>query len=265
LHNGMKKVFYKLGENFQLFCVDENECRCLALPDSDNRRIHLCVDKLSSRNFRCLKINLSKKLTELGTAKFVLPLLESLCQFTCTIDYLHETQMHRNDAIYRTPYSGFLQAFQCHLTQKGITGDPVKKMQHHEKFIHIVDRAHRRVRMKRYLAEHVSRDFSRLEGETQSDFILRQDNLYLVWCDDWNEGLDEPTIASNLFMKYIDSYRRCHYGVKRGNTWLMDIEGCHWMCGWKLVRKSNYTQETCYRIDTLFGGEQLTPEDLEWR
>jgi hypothetical protein len=44
-HDGMKKVFYKLGENFQFFCVDENERRCLGFPNSDSRRIHLCVDQ----------------------------------------------------------------------------------------------------------------------------------------------------------------------------------------------------------------------------
>ena len=150
-HDGMKRVFCKLDEKFQLCSLDANERRCCAMPNAESRRVHLCVNQLLSRNFRCLKMNLSKKLTELGTAKLVLPVLESFARFTCTIDYLHETRMHCNDAIYRTHYGGFLQAFQCHLKQKGITGEPVKKMQHHKKFLYIVDRAHRRIRMKRYL------------------------------------------------------------------------------------------------------------------
>ena len=99
-HDSTKQVFCKLGETFQLFSLDADECWCRAMPNAESRRVNLCVDQLSSRNFWCLKINLSKKLTELEIAKLVLPMLESLARFTCTIDYLHETRMHRNDAIY---------------------------------------------------------------------------------------------------------------------------------------------------------------------
>ena len=45
----------------------------------------------------------------------------------------------------------------------------------------------------------------------------------------------------------------------------MDIKGCHWLCGWKFVGKQKYVTEACYRVDTLFGGKELTPEELEWR
>ena len=133
-HDGMKRVFCKVGEKFQLFSPDADQHWCRTMPNAERRRVHMCVDQLSSRNFRCLKIKLSKKLTELGTTTLVLLMRGSLARFTCTIDYLHKTRMHQNDAIYRTHYGGFLHAFQCHLRQKGITGEPVKKMQHHENF-----------------------------------------------------------------------------------------------------------------------------------
>ena len=178
-HDGMKRVFYKLGENFQLFSIDADKRWCQTLPNSKWRRVHLCVDQLPVRNVRCLKINLSKKLTELGTIKLVLPLLELLSRFTCTIDYLHKTRIHRNDVMYRTHYSRFLQAFQCHPKQKRITGEPEKKMQLYERFIYIVDRAHRRVRMKIYLGGKLPSNFSPLEGESRCQFILRQDERYL--------------------------------------------------------------------------------------
>ena len=138
-------------------------------------------------------------------------------------------------------------------------------MQLREKFLYIVDRAHRRVRIKRYLDGKTPSDFSPMRGENRQEFLLRQDDSYLSWCNEWNDGLDEPSIASNLFIKYMESYKRCHYGVERGNTWLMDVEGCHWLCGWKFVGKQNYATEACYRVDTLFGGKELTPEELEWR
>jgi hypothetical protein len=160
-HDGMKQRFCKLGETFQVFSLDKDKRRCRTMPHEESRCVHLWVDQLSSLNFQCLKINLSSKLTELGTSKLVLPMLESLAWFTCTINYLHKTRMHRNYAIYRTHYGGFLQAFRCHLKQKEITGEPVKKMQHHKRFLYIVNRAHRRARMKRYLG-----------GKTPSDFSL---------------------------------------------------------------------------------------------
>ena len=116
-----------------MFVLNANERRRDRQPNSEGRRIHLCVDQLSAQNFRCLRLNLTKKLTELGSAKLILPLLESLSQFTCTIDYLHESKMHRSDAIYRTHYGGFLQASQCHSKQKRITGEPIKRMLLHEK------------------------------------------------------------------------------------------------------------------------------------
>ena len=44
----------------------------------------------------------------------------------------------------------------------------------------------------------------------------------------------------------------------------MDIEGCHWLGGYKITGKTNYVTETCHRMDVLFGGG-LTPDELEWR
>ena len=74
----------------------------------------------------------------------------------------------------------------------------------------------------------------------------------------------EPTIASNLFMKYMESYRRCVHGVKVGNAWLLEVECCEWLKAYVLGGKSNYVTEGCHRIDTLYGGN-LTPDELEWR
>ena len=77
-HDGMKKVFYKMGEAFQHFEIDKERRSCTLLEHWDKRRIRLVADALSARNFRCLKLNFIKKLTEIGTSKYVLPLLDSL-------------------------------------------------------------------------------------------------------------------------------------------------------------------------------------------
>ena len=110
-HEGKMKVFYKLGEVFQLFVVDKDVTNVWALPNWNKLCIHLCVDGLSLRNFRFLRLNLIKKLTNLTSAKFVLPLLECWSRFTCIHDYFHETRLHCRDLIWRTYYGSFLQNF----------------------------------------------------------------------------------------------------------------------------------------------------------
>ena len=126
-YSGMMRVYYKLGANLQFFEMKEDG-RCHALQDAILRTIHFCVDQLSARNFRALLKELTKRLTELGGAEKIMPLLEIYQQFTCTHDYFHETDIHRQDVIYRSHYGSFLQAFQCHLKLKGIAGDVAKKV-----------------------------------------------------------------------------------------------------------------------------------------
>ena len=59
-HEVMRKVYYKMGENLQLFEMDMDQHICHRLLNSEFCRIYLCVDQLSSRNWRCLKIELTK-------------------------------------------------------------------------------------------------------------------------------------------------------------------------------------------------------------
>ena len=77
-HEGMKKVFYTLGRNFQMFDVDDDGRHSYLQPNADKRRIYLCVKALSAHNFWCLYANLEIKLTEIGTSDIVLPLLGSV-------------------------------------------------------------------------------------------------------------------------------------------------------------------------------------------
>ena len=111
-HAGMMKVFFKMGKAFQLFDLDKNEQSCKLLPNWDHRQIDLGVGALTARNICCIKLNLVKKLIEIRSAPFVLPLLESLNRITCVHDYLHEMRFHCQDAIYRNHYGSFLQPFQ---------------------------------------------------------------------------------------------------------------------------------------------------------
>ena len=183
-------VFYKMGENLQLFEMDKEERVCRRLPNADKRRIYFGTDQLSSIMWRGLRIELTKRLTSLSGAKMVLPMLETLSQITCTHDFLHETRIHRSHTIYVTHYGGFLQPFQCHLRLKGVTGKTKKVMQRHEQFLFLVDNAHCRVRMMKWLTQLSHDVFSPREGERHVDCVFRVGQSYQTWCNKFNEGLD---------------------------------------------------------------------------
>ena len=57
------------------------------------------------------------------------------------------------------------------------------------------------VRMMKWLAVSSSHVFSPKEGERDFDFMLHVGLSYQKWCDEWNKGLDKPSVASNMFMK----------------------------------------------------------------
>ena len=193
-----------------------------------------------------------------------MPMIELYQQFTCTHDYFHETEIHRQDVIYKSHYGSFLQAFQCHIKLKGITGNVAKKVKHHERFLMLTYNAHLRVRMKQYLTQCAVNKLARNRGESNPAYLMRVNSDYQLWCGEFDEGLDEPSIASNRFIKYVESYKRCVDGVRKWNTWLLEVEAIDWMGAYHLSGKKNYVNEGCHRIDTLYGG-RLTEDELEWR
>jgi len=131
-HEGMKKVYADVGQAFQMFALNENGTTKLH-PNAKKRKINLHVDGLTARNFRKLKYNLTRKLTEMGSVNYIVPMLEALERITCQHDLFHETRLHCQDCIYRTKYGCFLQPLQVLLSWKRINDDPVNNcMQEHE-------------------------------------------------------------------------------------------------------------------------------------
>ena len=102
-HEGMKKVFAEMGVAFRMFTVAEDGSTMLH-PNAKRRKTNLHVDGLSARNFRKLPFNLTRKLTEMGTSKYVMAVIESLTRITVQQDCFHETRMHRQDCIWRSKY-----------------------------------------------------------------------------------------------------------------------------------------------------------------
>ena len=82
-----------MGVAFGFFTYDTDGC-CFLLRNATKRRVNFCVDGLSSRNFRALKLDLTKKLAEMGNAPYVKAALDALQQMTVQHEYLHETRMH---------------------------------------------------------------------------------------------------------------------------------------------------------------------------
>lgn len=253
-----------MGEALQMFELVDDHGRCQLLQNSDQRKIYLCVDALSPRNFPCLRSNLTKKLTELESSDYVLAQLESLSCFVCVHDFLHETRLHRQDTIWKAMYGGFLQAFQYHLGWK-LDGNPAKnKLQRHEQFLLLLGTALRRHRMTCFLA---TADGKRVVAEWSKALpqngLVAFDASFDAFCRSWESSEDEPTRGCALLLKYLDSYKCCIGGVKRGNWWMLEVQGAKWLGGWKVAGKSNYVTETLHQMDSWYGND-MSDEELEW-
>eukprot|EP00956_Cyclotella_meneghiniana_P024028 scaffold47887_cov21-Cyclotella_meneghiniana.AAC.1 len=126
---GMLMAYADIGKSFRMFDIEESNVDgtvgCAPLtPTSKKRKIYLCVDALSAKIFCSLELNLTKKLTEIGSSEYVEALLSALSLFTCQHNYLHEHRMHRQDVIWRQFYGCVLQAFQAETRTLRINGDP---------------------------------------------------------------------------------------------------------------------------------------------
>ena len=149
--------------------------------------------------------------------------------------------------IYRSHYGAFLQPFQFELQQKRITGHPASvNAQGHELLLRIVLSAHQRVFSHKWLASCDISFFRVVDGETRAQTIDRVRQSKKVYFEQWLEGLDEPSLVSALFMKYMASYLRCVNGVRKGNSWLMEIESLHWLGVHKLSGKHFCSNKTCH-------------------
>ena len=135
-------VYSDIGQDFQLFKVDDKSGDVVTDSESENRKVFLCVDALSAKMFRLLFFNLLKKLSELGNTQSIQPLLDAYVKFVVQHDYLHEIRMHRQDVIWRQFYGGVLQPFMAEIRLMRITGDPVRSnLQGHERALDIVRKA----------------------------------------------------------------------------------------------------------------------------
>lgn len=261
-HSTMKMVYAKMGEQFQLFQPKKNG-DFEFLPNAEHRMIDLCVDQLSARNFRMLRCNLSRKAAKIGGAKKVLPLLQALNRFTVQHDYLHETLLHRQDAIWGTKYGALLQAFQVHLKRKRIAGDPTKrKAQAHYKFLDLTKKALRRFILGKFLKAGVKDIFTRATGETNSSYLMKLTDAYSAYRTSWEKSDDEPSKVCVILLKEIESLQRCWMGVTQEDFWTLEIEGARWIGAFKFTVKGNCASEGMHRMDTMYG-ENMTDHHRE--
>ena len=188
----------------------------------------------------------------MGNAKYVLPVLESLKQFTCTHDYLHETRFHRQDCIYRMYYGGFLQPLQVYLGWERINRDPVRKgMQTHELFIQIDYRSARQHRFNRFIESIEMPVLDECDDdETARQKLLKMVEAYAIFCTKFENGKDEPSRIA-LFIKSMEAYNGCVHGVSVEDFWILEKEGLDWPGAHKLNGKANYVTETLHRNNTL--------------
>ena len=192
-YESMKKVFTEMGEVFRMFSVADDGIT-IRHPNAKRRKMNLHLDGLSARNFRKLPFNLTSKLTETGSSKYVMAMIISLTQITVQNDYFHETRMHRQDCIWRSKYGCFLQALQVLLGWKRINGDPVKsRMQEHELFLYIVEKALRCLRFQRFIDHSEATVLSNKQDESAKYHLLRLDEDFSTFCNDAEMSNDEPS------------------------------------------------------------------------
>jgi hypothetical protein len=247
-HEGMMKVFADIGESLRFFDIEEGESedlgRATSLPTAKKRKVHLCVDQLSAKMFRHLKMNLTKKLTELSSGKFVEPLLEALDQFTVQHDYLHEHRMHRQDVIWRQFYGSVLQAFQAEIRYLRVNGDCVKNnLQSHERMLIIVNRALKNHRFARFLECCGEGFFVLQEDEDVVEMLLRINEAFTEYCNMWEKSDDLPSRLCNNLLKMLEAYFKCVHSVKKQNSWMCEAENVIWLGAYKLAKKQNYLHE----------------------
>jgi hypothetical protein len=261
-HEGMMKVFTDIGKSMQMFDVDDGGRACLH-PNAKKRNIHLCVDALSAKMFRHLKLNLSKKLAELSSGQYAEPLIEALEQFTCQHDYLHEHRMHRQDIIYKQFYGCILQAFQAELRYVRCNGEPVKNnLQTHELFLEISFKALKRQRYNRFLRHAGVGSFKRKAGEGELDWAVRVDTTFTEYRSLAENSPDQPTQLCCLLIKLLESYFRCVHAVKKQNFWMCEAENIKWHGAYQVHGKKNYILEGLWRIFILYGPD-MENVDLE--
>ena len=236
--------------------------------NTTDRRIYLYVNALSSRNWRSLRRNLCTKLTEIGMAEMIVPLIVSLGRFIVQHDVLHETCFHKQDVIYRLMYGSFLQPIQVHLGIKGLNSDPVKRVvQKHKNMLLLVALAARRHQFNRFLKQWTVDSAN--DSLPKIEFLMQTHRAYLSYCITQEDCEDKPTRIVALFLKYMDGYMRSFYAVKHCNSWLLEQEGHDWLPGFKITGKRNYVTEGCHRIHMLYGRDVptshgLPDEELEW-
>ena len=71
--------------------------------------------------------------------------------------------------------------------------------------------------------------FRKHDQEDHLVWATRIDNAYVQYCIDWEVYDNEPTRVCALFLKEVESYNRCTFGVENENFWMLEIEGVNWL------------------------------------
>ena len=82
--------------------------------------------------------------------------------------------------------------------------------------------------------------------------LLRWDQTFVEYCNNWDDGNDQPTRLCNDLIKMLDGYFRCVHVVKKQDVWLCEVENILWHGAYKACQKKNYADEGMHRIDTLW-------------
>ena len=228
-------------------------------PMAGSRKIFQYGDALTDVNWSKLEHRILRKYTDIGQKEYVNALLTAVRCIIMQHDYFHEN-MHRADCIY-TEYQPMFQPFIALLGVKRVIGDPVKKsFQDHEIFLLRLHKACKQYQKEAFLDVQDLSVFIAGPNESHLDVLLRLESTFNDYCTELESSQDEVSRMMALFVMKMDAYCRCKFGIRKGDSILLEKEGCEWMPMWKVHGKNNYLQATLRRIETLYGTKLSSSE-----
>ena len=115
--------------------------------------------------------------------------------------------MHQTGIIYSIYYGGFIQCFQLALSVKRVNGDPVKKgYQDHDIHLRDLYLACLRYRLHNFTLTLSSEDMTALDNESAIQFMVRLEEKYSSYVEEWENTDHEPSKLVSLFLKATGEY-----------------------------------------------------------
>ena len=143
---------------------------------------------------------------------------------------------------------------------KRVQGDPVKgNFQDHERFMLKLYTACRDFRFRRFIESQELEDLKAKVGESPEETLRRIENNVIQFFSGWETSKHEPSRLVAIFMKCVESYKRCKAAIRKEDFWSLEKESNEWMGPWKVCGKTTYLREQCEYIEHVYDNNKFHP------